>query len=299
MLPGPLCEHLGVGIYRFTRPCQVLTVFATTLEPAIAKPTAMGAATLPYALRTGPGGRRAGTDRIDMEVGLFGDTLMGVSLLWLGHPPTSGVDNPRLALDVAVAVAMAGACASAEAELGVCRCHAPSRKVRCRPIAAAAANRTAARVPAEPAVSGEELALFETLMGEADRFLGVDTDSPRQRRSGAALALAHASRQVRELVGSAVEPGTPVAVTIDRERSGAQLSSDHYLTLPNPLSLLVLCCSAYDEGDDITVVIQQTGLPELRRTARWPFDLATAERLTRPRDPAEPQRPATDQDPVR
>lgn len=136
---------------------------------------------------------------------------------------------------------------------------------------------------AEPAVSNDDLALFETLMGEADRFLGVETDSPGQRRSGAALALAHASRQVRELVASAVEPGTPVAITIHRERCGARLSSDHYLTLPNPLSLLVLGWSAYDEGDHITVVIQQTGLPELRRSAVWPFDLATAERLTRPR----------------
>lgn len=149
---------------------------------------------------------------------------------------------------------------------------------------------------AEPAVSDGELALFETLMGQADRFLGVETDSPGQRRSGAALALAHASRQVRELVASAVEPGTPVAVTIHRERSGARLSSDHYLTLPNPLSLLVLGWSAYDEGDDIIVVIHQAGLPERRRTARWPFDLATAERLTRPRDP---QRSETGQEPVR
>lgn len=116
LVPGRMCEDLGVGIYRFTRPCQVLTVFATTLEPAVAKPTAMGAATLPAALRTGVTGRRAGAARIDLEVGLFGDHLMGVSLLWLGYPPTSGVDTPRLAFDAAVA--MAGACASAEAERG-------------------------------------------------------------------------------------------------------------------------------------------------------------------------------------
>ncbi len=148
---------------------------------------------------------------------------------------------------------------------------------------------------AEPVVSGDDLALFETLMGQADRFLGGERDSPGERRAGAALALAHASRQVRDLMASAVEPGTPVAVTILRRRAGDQVACDHYLTLPNPLSLLIVGGSAYTKGDDITVVIQRAGLPTLRRNATWPFDLATAERLTRPDDRTTPPPGQTDQ----
>lgn len=115
-------------------------------------------------------------------------------------------------------------------------------------------------------VSGVDKALFEDLLRQVDEFL------------------VEASRRVRDVVAGAVAVGTPLAVGIHQGQRGRCRGSVHYRDLPHPLSLLILGSSLFEPGDDIAVVVQRAGMADLRREARWPFDLATAEWLTRPRD---------------
>ncbi len=131
-------------------------------------------------------------------------------------------------------------------------------------------------------ISSEDLALFDALLIQTDQFLTDGTGPPRERRVRAAEAIPHASRQVRDLVGSALTAGTPIGVELRRDRDGDWQGSDYYQALPNPLSLLILGAARFQAGDDVTVIIQRAGCPDLRRHARWPFGLPVAEQLTRP-----------------
>lgn len=136
----------------------------------------------------------------------------------------------------------------------------------------------------ERAVSGFDQALFDDLLRQVDEFL-VDANQPAAaRRAQAALVLANASRRVAGVMASAVAVGTPLAVAIHQGRHGRCVRCVHYRDLPHPLTLLILAASQFEAGDTIAVVIQRAGLPDLRRKAVWPFDLTTAEWLTRPSD---------------
>lgn len=108
-------QDLGAGVYRFGLPGRVFAVFATTLDPVAAQVAALGAATLPAPLRAGGMSSRPSLSLGGLDVGVLGDELMGVSLVWVCHSHDAPETTAVLLLDTAPA--LAGACASAEAEL--------------------------------------------------------------------------------------------------------------------------------------------------------------------------------------
>lgn len=109
-------EDLGAGVYRFGLPDRVFAVFATTLDPLAAGTAARGATTLPSPLGVGAPRSAERMSLGGLDVGVLGDELMGVSLVWVSHPRDAAVAAAALLLDATLA--LAGACAVAEAEAG-------------------------------------------------------------------------------------------------------------------------------------------------------------------------------------
>ncbi|MGH3849382.1 MAG: hypothetical protein ACRDRT_06730, partial [Pseudonocardiaceae bacterium] len=105
-------------------------------------------------------------------------------------------------------------------------------------------------------------------------------------RARALLALVHASRQARDLVGGRVDVGTVVSTEIRITTACGDQDACVYRSLPNPLALLLIGSQRCRAGDRVGIVVQRAGMDPSERSSVWPFGLATAERLTRPGPPS-------------
>jgi len=120
------------------------------------------------------------------------------------------------------------------------------------------------------------------LATDVGRFLTDDDGTPDEAVAVGRRVLARAAGEVEDLLGSAFAPHEVVATELRVAGPGRGFRRTVFALPPSPAALLLLCLRLCDGGDDVHLLQHTAARGTTTRTARWPFGMAEAERLTRP-----------------
>ena len=127
------------------------------------------------------------------------------------------------------------------------------------------------------------------LIGDVGRYLVGDDASPAEVGAAGRTAVSRASSELDALLASAYAAHDVVATEL--RLAGPQLGYRRtvFALPPTPVALMLLCLRCCQVGDDVSVLQHTAGQGTVKRSACWPFGMATAEQLTRPPErPSEP-----------
>ena len=113
-------------------------------------------------------------------------------------------------------------------------------------------------------------------------FLTDGEAAPAEAITVGRRALARAACEVEDLLGSAFAPHEVVASELRFAGPQRGFRRTVFALPPSPAALLLLCLRLCDGGDDVHLLQHTAAQGTTTRTARWPFGMAEAERLTRP-----------------
>ncbi|HEX5367494.1 MAG TPA: hypothetical protein VFW63_12625 [Acidimicrobiales bacterium] len=120
------------------------------------------------------------------------------------------------------------------------------------------------------------------LVEDVGRYLAGEDASPAAVGSAGRQALTRAAAEVRDLLRSAYAAHEVVATELRFAGPRQGFRRTVLASAPTPVALMLLAMRMCDPGDDITVLQHTAARGTSSRTARWPFPMDEAERLTRP-----------------
>lgn len=133
------------------------------------------------------------------------------------------------------------------------------------------------------------------LVDDIGRYLVGDdsADDTEVRRLGR-TAISRGAEQVSQLLRTAYGADEVVATELRLvgPRRGARRTV--FADEPTPVALLLLGLRLCDIGDEVEMLFHTAAKGTTSRKAQWPFDMATAEGLTRPPSNPEPPVPGFD-----
>ncbi len=137
--------------------------------------------------------------------------------------------------------------------------------------------------PAQEAVPGlpTHPSQISELVRDAGRYLIGDGTCDAARKLVGAQAFRHAQPDFEAFVDSQRDATEVVRVDLEVKGQGRHLHSV-YTLVPGPLTLLLICARNCRDGDRVVLRQHTAKCGDMCHEARWPFDVAEAERMTRP-----------------
>ena len=132
-------------------------------------------------------------------------------------------------------------------------------------------------VPGLPTHPGQ----ISALVRDAGRYLIGDGTCDAARKLVGAQAFRHAQPDFEAFVASQRDATEVVRVDLEVRGQGRYLHSV-YTLVPGPLTLLLICARNCRDGDRVLLRQHTAKCGDLSHEARWPFDVAEAELMTRP-----------------
>jgi hypothetical protein len=120
------------------------------------------------------------------------------------------------------------------------------------------------------------------MLDDVGRFLAGDDASPAEVGSAGRRAVTRAASEVNDLLRSAYSAHEVVATELRFAGPRRGFRRTVFALPPTPAALMLLSMRLCDAGEDVTVLQHTAGRGTTTRTARWPFGMGEAERLTRP-----------------
>jgi hypothetical protein len=125
------------------------------------------------------------------------------------------------------------------------------------------------------------------LLGDVGRYLVGDDASPMEVGAAGRAAVSRGSSDLDELLASAYAAHDVIATELRLAGPRLGYRRTVFALSPAPVALMLFCLRCCHVGDDVSVLQHTAGQGTVRRSACWPFGMATAEQLTRP-----PERPS-------
>lgn len=146
---------------------------------------------------------------------------------------------------------------------------------------------------------GEQPCPVNWLIDDVGRYLAGEDASEEEAAAIGRDAVHRGALQANELLRSAYAAHEVVATELRLMgvRRGARRTV--FAGEATPVALLLLCLQLCDRGDEITLLQHTAADGTTSRSARWPFDMARAEELTRPPGRPDPSLPDFDADDAR
>jgi len=132
-------------------------------------------------------------------------------------------------------------------------------------------------VPGLPTHPGQ----ISALVRDAGRYLIGDGTCDAARKLVGAQAFRHAQPDFEAFAASQRDATEVVRVDLEVRGQGRYLHSV-YTLVPGPLTLLLICARNCRDGDRVLLRQHTAKCGDLSHEARWPFDVAEAELMTRP-----------------
>jgi hypothetical protein len=120
------------------------------------------------------------------------------------------------------------------------------------------------------------------MLDDIGRYLAGGDASPAEIGSAGRQAVTRAAVEVNDLLHSAYAAHEVVATEVRLAGPRRGFRRTVFALPPSPVALMLLAMRLCEVDEDVTVLQHTAARGTTTRTARWPFGLDEAERLTRP-----------------
>lgn len=135
---------------------------------------------------------------------------------------------------------------------------------------------------ADPADPFDGVCPVHWMLDDIGRYLAGDHASPAEVGSAGRRAVTRAASEVNDLLRSAYAAHEVVATELRFASPRRGFRRTVFALPPTPVALMLLSMRLCETGEDVSVLQHTAGRGTRTRTARWPFGMDEAERLTRP-----------------